>query len=678
MMNLLIGTAEPKILKNKVEHFGSNLNLKVGLNVNENGHGINRLSQPCTEKECDTRFMEAVMRKPFTKSLNKYKEYLAEFWYSATALENSKVSFSIPTCGIYGEVRVNTFRNAIGAHYLPHSSEYVAPPSIDMVRQWFPTIRYGEEVFAKGTLRKSLLPPRWSLVNGINIDYANIFWEHIIIKLNKRHMEKVVPYTRFLSLLMMHKMKEGYGDGELTLYPTQVFSVSNWTLKPNQPEEPLFIDHMLAICSATEPVHSTSSKQPFVSSKEAIKGGSSKAPTSSKTGHSKKRKESILAMDSNPRPPPNSTPVNIGMHKEDQQATAGPTSLGVTSEARVNPQLSSGMSAFNLNEPIYLASFIIHSESASGNDASAISTAEVDPGKSTPNDFVPQQQKQLHKLEMELPGDLKEILSKLEDFTKTVTSLTSQVAELKTLQWELPAEFLFVTSQVEMVQSKLKTLDTLPIHQKAPLSLRGHIKKDNGKKAMSLEEADKESINSDSDDETHMIGSMVETSRIKKAKKYDFVTEDGMHIHLTKEQINQQKKIDEEAKAKVAKQEEEVRKAELVDLLGINLDIPLREQDPLDKLNNLANKKRKHADDIHDYFKANKRLKSSVQYEDHLPDLKEFSNTMLYTVQEIFFRHHQGLGLDDHARTFSSILLAEVKRNLNPLKQMRVIKQLRQ
>ncbi|GJZ81124.1 hypothetical protein Tco_0646118, partial [Tanacetum coccineum] len=138
--------------------------------------------------------------------------------------------------------------------------------------------------------------------------------------------------------------------------------------------------------------------------------------------------------------------------------------------------------------------------------------------------------------------------------------------------------------------------------------------------------------------------------------------------------------------------------------LGINLDIPLSEQDPLDKLNDLANKKRKHADDIHDYFKANKRLKSSVQYEDHLPgtvlnehvlgmimfnsyhrqdfvtieDLKDFSNTMLYTVQEIFFRRHQGPGLDDHARTFSSLLLAEVdKRNLNPLKQMRIIEQLR-
>nr|GFB82056.1 hypothetical protein [Tanacetum cinerariifolium] len=75
--------------------------------------------------------------------------------------------------------------------------------------------------------------------------------------------------------------------------------------------------------------------------------------------------------------------------KEDQQATGGPTSLGVTSEERANPQLSSSMSAFNLNKPIYLASFIIHSESASGNDASIVSTAQADPEYSAPSDFVP-------------------------------------------------------------------------------------------------------------------------------------------------------------------------------------------------------------------------------------------------------------------------------------------------
>ncbi|GJS48074.1 hypothetical protein Tco_0598195 [Tanacetum coccineum] len=506
-------------------------------------------------------------RKPFTRSPNMYKECLAEFWYSAKTLKNSKVFFLIPTGGIFGKVGVNTFRNAIGAHYLPHSSEYVSSPSIDVVRQCFLTIGYGEEVLAKGTLKKSLLPPRWrllmaqiiqclggktggfdqitnkdaiilySLANGINIDYANIFWEDIIIKLKKKQREKVVPYTRFLSL---HK------PGAQTRH-----------------KKPL-----------------NSSKQPSVSSKEATKGGSSKALTGSKTGHSKKRKESSSAMDSNPSQPPVSTPVDTRMHKEEQQATGGPTSLGVTSKARANPQLSSAMSTFNLNEPIYLASFIIHSESASGNDASAASTTEANPGNSSPSDFLPQQHgmneetkntsydhlfagkgdssiasqikeetsstiklEDLAKLVSHVQPSFKDpdspkddldivvtdsdedgddevhatenvksedtlvpkssspsstifsqyittqiatgkvlktefsnilsahdfsssLLTKLKDLPSKFNDLTeesyTQVVELKTLQWELPAEFLVVLSQVEMVQAKLKTLDALP------------------------------------------------------------------------------------------------------------------------------------------------------------------------------------------------------------------------
>nr|GFD34995.1 hypothetical protein [Tanacetum cinerariifolium] len=85
--------------------------------------------------KCVSDFIsKCCLRNPFTRSLIMYKEYLAKFWYSAIALDNSKVSFSIPSGGIYGEVGVNTFRNAIGEHYLPHSSEYVAPPSINTVR----------------------------------------------------------------------------------------------------------------------------------------------------------------------------------------------------------------------------------------------------------------------------------------------------------------------------------------------------------------------------------------------------------------------------------------------------------------------------------------------------------------------------------------------------------------
>ncbi|GJT36075.1 hypothetical protein Tco_0926494 [Tanacetum coccineum] len=87
---------------------------------------------------------------------------------------------------------------------------------------------------------------------------------------------------------------------------------------------------------------------------------------------------------------------------------------------------------------------------------------------------------------------------------------------------------------------------------------------------MYSEEAKKESTSSGSndDDKTHVTGSMVESSTTKKLKKFDFITKDGKHINLTEEQINQQKKIEEVAKAKATKHEGELRKAELVDLLG--------------------------------------------------------------------------------------------------------------
>nr|GFB55500.1 hypothetical protein [Tanacetum cinerariifolium] len=75
--------------------------------------------------------------------------------------------------------------------------------------------------------------------------------------------------------------------------------------------------------------------------KRQQKVGPYKAPTGSKTGHFKKRKEPSSAIDSNPSQPLVSTPVDTRMHKEDHHETDGPTSLGVTSKARANLQLSS-------------------------------------------------------------------------------------------------------------------------------------------------------------------------------------------------------------------------------------------------------------------------------------------------------------------------------------------------
>ncbi|GJY23799.1 hypothetical protein Tco_0397457 [Tanacetum coccineum] len=65
-------------------------------------------------------------------------------------------------------------------------------------------------------------------------------------------------------------------------------------------------------------------------------------------------------------------------------------------------------------------------------------------------------------IEIELPRDLLEIPTKLETFTSTLSSLSSQVAKLKNIQWKLPGEFLNLPTQVSLVQQKLQTLDSLP------------------------------------------------------------------------------------------------------------------------------------------------------------------------------------------------------------------------
>ncbi|GKD16621.1 hypothetical protein Tco_1205779, partial [Tanacetum coccineum] len=87
-------------------------------------------------------------------------------------------------------------------------------------------------------------------IGGIrgDIDYVRLIWEDIIHKLSKKTREKVVPYPRFISILLEYMMPE-YENEELTINPTQAFSVHNWALKPNQTKGPPFIDHMKAICN---------------------------------------------------------------------------------------------------------------------------------------------------------------------------------------------------------------------------------------------------------------------------------------------------------------------------------------------------------------------------------------------------------------------------------------------
>ncbi|GJS26628.1 hypothetical protein Tco_0487248 [Tanacetum coccineum] len=607
-------------------------------------------------------------------------------------------------------------------------------------------------VEAKGTLKKSLVFPRWrllmaqiiqclggktrgfdqitnkdaiilySLANEVNIDYAKLIWKDIITKLNKKTREKVVPYNRFLSLLLEHKMK----GMEMTM--------CQWNIKlpiplPTQ-------GRRIPKAKRSKLEYKFQDQENF---EDIFSFGSAL--------------EDVIYV------------VFVQDRNIDEQATGGPTTLGVTSYEGAKPQLSSGMSA-------------------SKHDVSAKSKAGADSGLSAPKDLISQttgNDEGPNKLSLDhifvgvdfidldsqandpIIRKLKLDKNKAEAEVAILSAQSSfpnlaQLTELlvKSLQpkfsmilsahdfssslpielKELPSKFNELTGEVNALKKHVHDLEIeLPGDLKEipnKLGIFTSTIENKGKKAIFSKDAEEEGSKSDSDDTIHLTGSMVESSKKKKFKKFDFVTKNGDHVHLIEEQIKEQKRIEESAKAEAAKHEVEVRKKELVDLigpyvvskyyksklrydkycdkmlnrrasskitncdvltrkghitlkiyredmtsevilnfkasdlhLGIDLDKPLSEQDPVDKLNDLAKKKRKNADDIHDYFKANRRILLPL-------------NEMLYTIQEIFFRLHQGHGLDDHAKTFSSLLLAEVdNRNLNPLKQIRTIKQLR-
>ncbi|GJU10471.1 putative reverse transcriptase domain-containing protein [Tanacetum coccineum] len=178
---------------------------------------------------------------------------------------------------------------------------------------------------------------------------------------------------------------------------------------------------------------------------------------------------------------------------------------------------------------------------------------------------------------LELPEELKGIHS-----TVHVSNLKNCLSEGDVIvpmdEIQLDDKLHMIEEPVEDVDREVKRLKQNRILIRPDIPPKGssqpegeHIKEDKGKKEMYSEEAEKENTNNNSDDETYMTGFMVESSRIKKLKKFDFITEDGRHIHLTEEEINHQKKLKEDAKAEVAKQEGEVRKAELVDLLDLEV-----------------------------------------------------------------------------------------------------------
>nr|GEV51778.1 hypothetical protein [Tanacetum cinerariifolium] len=143
----------------------------------------------------------------------------------------------------------------------------------------------------------------------------------------------------------------------------------------------------------------------------------------------------------------------------------------------------------------------------------------------------------VHEVDIELPKELKEIPTKLEDFTKTATSLTraDKITEAKkeNLNQQPKPTTPPTTTPINppIITTTTQIQNPLQSQPRSSSQPEGeHIKKDKGKKVMCSEEAEKQSTKSDSDEEVYTL--------------------------------------EKEAKAEAAKQERKVRKAELIYLLG--------------------------------------------------------------------------------------------------------------
>nr|GEV71797.1 hypothetical protein [Tanacetum cinerariifolium] len=292
------------------------------------------------------------------------------------------------------------------------------------------------------------------------VDYAKLIWEDLIHKLDKKTREKIVPYPRFLSLLLEHMIHE-YENEELTINLTQAICNLDVLVDSKAPKP----------SSQTEEVpqgKNPRAKSGFKRKRSSkhISDSTTKASIS-QTGQSKKETKSSSANDKSPNHPSPPTPVVGEIHTKAHQAAGGPTSLGtpIDSTAEVDPGIWSNPNVLidktkSAKDRLKTA----HADSASHVFASCLPTELKElPSKITGlSREIKELKKHVRDMEIELPRDLKEIPTKLETFTSTISSLSSQLAELKNIYWELLAEFLNLPSKVSSVQEKLKILDSIP------------------------------------------------------------------------------------------------------------------------------------------------------------------------------------------------------------------------
>ncbi|GJY13804.1 hypothetical protein Tco_0383113 [Tanacetum coccineum] len=321
-----------------------------------------------------------------------------------------------------GEVGLTSFGNAIGANYLPHLKDYVDLPTQSIVKQFFTEIGYSDQIEATGTLRKSYAMILYCMENGVKIDFAKVIWDDLLSKLQKKHKEKVIPYSRFISLLLEHKMKETYENPKATSIHTPIFSVNNWTLKKDQPEGPPFTAHTLYICTLDSPEEFKAPKTTPKTEELYPKGKKPGAKNGSKNIHSKSASghnaSTYLTVEADLG---KSNPKNFLPQKQDD----------LTELVKDTCTTTMDLDSPEDDQPLQMSSEDEADIQAETKDTS-LTELLVNALKSKLAKLLKN-----HDLSTSIPTELEELLSKLDYLMKVVdailTSIGSQLTKLKVL-----------------------------------------------------------------------------------------------------------------------------------------------------------------------------------------------------------------------------------------------------
>ncbi|GJV41462.1 hypothetical protein Tco_1419902 [Tanacetum coccineum] len=219
-------------------------------------------------------------------------------------------------------------------------------------------------------------------------------------------------------------------------------------------------------------------------------------------------------------------------------------------------------------------------------------------------------------MKIELPGDLVEIPTKLETFTSTISSLSSQVAELKNIQWKLPAEFLNLPSFLPWwtMHQELQAYELIDLLGKDVVTqyytkkllfdkyCDKMLKRKKNPKITNCEVLTKKghiTLKIYREDGPDEVVSNLKVSDLHSAEWREVLqacpdkNEKGWKtiFDLVKTRVDQVTQTEQELK--------------------IDLNQPLKEQDPLNELIHLANKKRKRTSNLRDHSMSTKKHKSS-------------------------------------------------------------------